>query len=198
MKPRVAAEVTPAWPGEAAPWPTDAVEVGRVSGAWGVKGALRVVPFSGAPEALFSSKRWFVAPPEDAVPGRARPGPRLLRIVQAREQGGAVVATVDELDDRDVAQAMSGWRIAVSRASFPTPGNEEFYWVDLIGCEVLNRQAEPLGQVESLLETGPHCVLRLSSRDGEGQPRLVPFVSAYVDNVDVAARRIVVDWPLDY
>jgi 16S rRNA processing protein RimM len=198
MKPRAAAEAPTAWPGDEAPWPADAVEVGRISGGWGIKGAIRVVPFSSAPEALFSSKRWFVAPPVDAGPGRARATSRLLRVVQAREQGAAVVATIDDLVDRDVAQALTGWRVAVSRASFPTPDDEEFYWVDLIGCEVVNRQADALGQVESLLETGPHCVLRLSSLDAEGQPRLVPFVSAYVDSVDIAARRIIVDWPLDY
>ncbi len=186
------------WRGEAADWPTDAVEVGRIVGAWGIQGAIKVVPFSSAPEALFSSKRWFVAPGEPRVPGPVTGGPRLLRVLNAREQGDSVVATIDDLADRNGAEALAGWRVAVARSSFPTPEADEFYWVDLIGCEVLNREQAALGTVVSLLETGPHCVLRLSSVDAEGQPRLIPFVAAYVDSVDTAARRIVVDWPLDF
>ncbi len=185
-------------PGQAAEpvWPADAVEVGRVSGAWGLKGELKVKPFSADPQALFSCKRWFIAPRDDS-PGRAASAaPSLLRVVRAREQGDSVVAKVQDVDDRDAAQALAGLRIFVSRASFPTPADDEFYWVDLIGLQVMNRAGEDLGQVAGLLETGPHCVLRLASSDGS--ERLIPFVSAYVDGVDMQARRILVDWPADY
>lgn len=180
-------------------WPADAVEVGRVLGAWGVKGEIRVKPFSADPQALFSSKRWFVAPPEGAAPRPVNPAsPPLLRVVRAREQGGAIVAQVQEIEDRDAATALSGCRLFVSRASFPTPGSDEFYWVDLVGLSVSNRQGQDLGRVDGLIETGPHCVLRLNSVDAEGQQRLIPFVAAYVDQVDLEARRVVVDWPADF
>ena len=178
-----------------ADFPEDAVEVGRISGAWGVKGWIRVEPHASDPQALFSSKRWYLRPPEPLPPGPARAWPTLLRVVQAREQGPSVVAVVDGVGDRDAAQGLRGARVHVSRASFPTPAADEYYWVDLIGLSVVNRQGQALGEVEGLIETGAHDVLRV--RHGEGE-RLIPFVDAYVDRVDLAARTIVVDWGLDY
>lgn len=174
--------------------PDDAVEVGRVAGAWGIKGAIKVLPFAADPQALFSTKRWFIEPPATRKPGAPTVLPMLLRIVSAREQGDHVVATAQELGDRDAAEALKGARVLVSRASFPTPDDGEFYWVDLIGCRVVNRDGSELGNVDHLLETGPHCVLVIrSAHDGQGEC-MVPFVEAYVDAVDTAARRIDVDW----
>ena len=91
-----------------------------------------------------------------------------------------------------------------SGSSFPTAGDDEYYWVDLIGAEVINRQGETLGRVSTLIDTGAHSVLCV--RRPEAGPevpdtqaeRLIPFVAAYVDTVDLAARRIQVDWALDY
>lgn len=184
--------------GAEAPDPGDLVEVARVLGAWGVKGAIRLKPFAADPQALFSSKRWFLRAPEASLPARAgSPAlPPLLRVVQAREQGDAVVATVQDLSDRDAAEALKGARVFVSRASFPTPEPGEFYWVDLIGLAVLNREGVALGRVEGLIETGPHCVLRVVSVPGS--ETLVPFVDAYVDAVDREAGCIRVDWQADY
>ena len=186
------------------PLPEDAVEVARVMGAWGVKGGIKLKAFSADPQALFSSKRWFVQPGERHLlpppPGAAprAPLPGLLRVVQAREQGDSIVATCQDLSDRDAAEALTGARIFVSRASFPTPDDNEFYWVDLIGLRVHNRDGVDLGTVSHLIETGPHCVLAIRP-DAEGADEvLVPFVDAYVDRVDREARVIHVDWDLNY
>jgi 16S rRNA processing protein RimM len=184
---------------ESPAWPQDAVEVGRVIGAWGVKGGIKVKAFAADPQALFSTKRWFVQAPEVARPVVDKaPWPRLLRVIQAREQGDAVVATVQELQDRDAAEALKGARVFIPRASFPTPGESEFYWVDLIGMVVVNRSDATLGTVVGLIETGPHCVLRVQPVDQAATECLVPFVDAYVDSVDLPGRRITVDWELDY
>ena len=172
--------------------PADAVEVGRVAGAWGVKGGIKVKPFAADPQALFSTKRWYVEPPATGRPGVVLPA--LLRIVQAREQGDHVVATAQELNDRDAAEALKGARILVSRASFPTPDAGEHYWVDLIGCTVVNRAGRELGVVDHLLETGPHCVLVIRPPDPSHGEVMIPFVDAYVDRVDTSGRRIEVDW----
>jgi 16S rRNA processing protein RimM len=177
--------------------PADAVEVGRVLGAWGVKGGLKVMPFAADAQALFSTKRWYLAPPDPPRPG-GLPYPVLLRIALTREQGDGIVATVHDLDDRDVAESLKGARIWVSRASFPTPDEGEFYWVDLIGMSVLDRESRPLGEVVGLLETGPHCVLRVQPADPAAEEILIPFVDAYVDAVEQAERRIRVDWQADY
>jgi len=178
-------------------WPDDAVEVGRVLGAWGVKGAFKVKPFAADPQALFSSKRWFLQPPEMAPASLQLP--RLLRVVQAREQGDAVVATAQEIADRNAAEPLKGARIFVSRASFPTPDEDEFYWVDLIGLSVVDRAGSTLGVVDGLIETGPHCVLSIQPPGDPAPPAiLIPFVAAYVDGVDRAAGQIRVDWSADY
>ena len=184
-------------PGEAAVLPPDVVEVGRVVGAWGVRGGIKVKPFSADPQALFSTKRWYLTPAEPARPGGLA-HPVLLRIVQAREQGDGIVATVQDLDDRDLAESLKGARVFVPRTSFPTPDEGEFYWVDLIGLSVVNREQQELGAVVGLIETGPHCVLRVQPPATDADEILIPFVDAYVDAVEQAERRIRVDWQADY
>jgi 16S rRNA processing protein RimM len=185
-------------------WPEDAVEVGRIVDAWGVKGWIKVQPFASDPQALFSSKRWFLQPPEDTAvkrPAAAKPGgafPSLLKIVQAKDHGDVVVAQVQDVDDRSGAEALRGGRIFIARSSFPTADADEYYWVDLIGMAVVNRQGEALGTVIGLIDTGPHSVLRIQPADPKAEERLVPFVSAYVDDVKTADKLITVDWGLDY
>jgi 16S rRNA processing protein RimM len=185
------------------PWPDDAIEVARVVGAWGIKGGIRVAAYAADPQALFSSRRWFLqADPARPRPAGAAPLPRVLRITQAKEHGDGIVATAQELTDRNAAEAMKGVRIFVSRASFPSTGDDEFYWVDLIGLDVVNREGQALGRVVELMDTGAHSVLQvvaeLPGDPPQRQERLIPFVSAYVDRVSLADRRITVDWGLDY
>ena len=182
---------------EAAELPADAIEVGRIADAWGIKGWFKILPYSASPEALFSSKRWFLQPAEKGP--KVFDGTVLLRIKEAREHSDTVVASSHEVPDRTAAESLRGARIFVSRASFPTPDNNEYYWVDLLGLDVVNREGLPMGQVKDLMATGPQTVLVLSfEQDGKPQERMIPFVSAYIDQVDLAARRITVDWQPDY
>ena len=187
---------------EAAELPADAIEVGRILDAWGIKGWFKVLPHSADPQALFSSKRWYLQPSERGA--KTFSGTVLLRVKEAKEHSDSVVARADEVDDRSAAEALKGARVFVARSSFPTAAADEYYWVDLIGLSVVNRAGETLGQVAGLLDTGPHSVLRVAP---EGTPpgaaaaeaeRLIPFVAAYVDAVDLQARRITVDWASDY
>lgn len=204
-------DVNSATTNEQASWPDDAIEVGRIIDAWGIKGGFKVTPFSSDPQALFSSRRWFLKPAAD-VPGRpaspvvrnAQALPATLKITSAREQGDVVVATSPDIPDRNAAEALKGARVFVSRESFPTAGDGEYYWIDLIGLDVVNRDGVALGPVVDLIDTGPHCVLRVRRPEAapDAKPddaeRLIPFVDAFVDQVDLAARRITVDWGLDY
>jgi len=179
--------------------PADAVEVGRIADAWGVKGWFKVLPYSADPEALFSSKRWYLQPSERGAKSFFT-GTVLLPIRQAREHSDSVVAHAQGVDDRDAAEALKGARIFVPRSSFPTAAEDEYYWVDLIGLDVVNREGVALGTVRELLATGPQTTLVLSyaQEDGKEQERMIPFVSAFVDQVDIPGRRIVVDWQPDY
>ncbi len=177
--------------------PPDAVEVARIGDAWGVKGWIKVLPFSADPQALFSSKRWYVQP-SDRGP-KAFDGTALLRVREAREHSGTVVAQVDGVDDRDTAQALRGARIFVQRSSFPSTSADEYYWVDLIGLEVVNRQGDSLGHVKELLQTAAQVVLVLRYPCGDALlERMIPFVAVYVDAVDLDEKRITVDWQADY
>ena len=182
---------------EPAELPADAVEVGRILGAWGVKGWLKVLPYSADPEALFSSRRWYLLPAEQGA--KTFFGTGKLAIKEAKEHSGGVVVSAQEVDDRSAAEALRGARVFVPRSSFPTAEKDEYYWVDLIGLDVFNREGVALGQVAELLATGAQTVLVIGyTQDGKPHERMVPFVAAYVDNVDLPARRITVDWQPDY
>ncbi|MEN9618005.1 MAG: putative rRNA processing protein rimM [Pseudomonadota bacterium] len=182
---------------ESAELPADAIEVGRIADAWGIKGWFKVLPYSASPEALFSSKRWFLQPAERGA--KTFSGTVLLKVKEAKEHSDSVVATSAEVPDRNAAELLKGARIFVSRASFPTPETDEYYWVDLIGLYVVNREGVALGAVRELLHTGPQTVLVLAyEEEGKAKERMIPFVSAYIDTVDLAGGRITADWQPDY
>jgi 16S rRNA processing protein RimM len=182
---------------EPAELPADAIEVGRIADAWGVKGWFKILPHSASPEALFSSRRWYLLPPEKGA--KAFSGTVLLRVRQAKEHSDTIVASAQDVDDRNAAEALRGARIFVSRSSFPTAGAGEYYWVDLIGLEVVNREGVVLGQVRDLLATGPQTVLVIEYlENGKPAERMIPFVGAYIDDVDLPGKRITVDWQADY
>jgi 16S rRNA processing protein RimM len=182
---------------EPAELPADAIEIGRVADAWGIKGWFKVLPHSASPEALFSSKRWYLQPSEKGA--KTFSGTVLLRVKEAKEHSDTIVANAHEVDDRNAAEALKGARIFVPRSSFPTASTDEYYWVDLIGLDVVNREGVALGQVRELLSTGPQTVLVLEySEEGKVLERMIPFVSVYVDNVDLPGKRITVDWQADY
>lgn len=182
---------------EAAELPADAVEVGRILEAWGIKGWFRILPYSADPEALFSSKRWFLMPAEKGE--KTFSGVASLKIREAKPHADSVVACAHDVGDRADAEQLRGARIFISRASFPSAQANEYYWVDLLGLTVVNRQGEPMGVVHDLLSTGPQTVLVLRFEvDGQLRERMIPFVVAYIDDVDLNARRITVDWQSDY
>ncbi len=187
--------------------PGDAVEVGRVLDAWGVKGWLKILPHSNAPEALFSATTWFLQPPEAKFrPGfNAFAGTVSVGVDEAKTHSDSVVAKLTGLDNRTPAEALRGARIFLPRSSFPAASADEYYWVDLIGLHVVNREGIALGCVRDLMATGPQSVLcvEYTTEPVEGviavsAERMIPFVSVFIDNVDLAAKRIMVDWQPDY
>jgi 16S rRNA processing protein RimM len=186
--------------------PDDAVEVGRILDAWGVKGWVKVLPHSSDPEALLAAKAWFLQVPE----ARFRPGFSVfsgtvsLTVDECKIHSGTIVAKIEGVDDRTLAEGLRGTRIFLPRSSFPSAAKDEYYWVDLIGLNVLNREGVALGQVRDLMATGPHSVLcveyQLTGEDGavSQAERMIPFVAAYVDSVDLPGKCITVDWQPDY
>lgn len=186
--------------------PDDAVEVGRVLDAWGVKGWLKILPHSSQPEVLFAAKSWFLQAPDVKFrPGfNAFSGIVSIAVDQAKTHSDSVVAKIDGLDDRNEAESLRGCRIFLPRSAFPEASKDEYYWVDLIGLNVVNREGLGLGFVRDLMATGPNSVLcveyQVTQADGSSktEERMIPFVSVYVDSVDTAAKLITVDWQPDY
>lgn len=189
----------------AAALPADAVELGRIQDAWGIKGWVRILPYSADSEALFASPHWFLQPPEGrfARGFSAFAGAVSVGVAEIKHHADGVVARIEGVDDRTLAESLKGVRISLPRSAFPETPEGEYYWVDLIGLKVVNREGLNLGVVRDLMPTGPSSVLVLAfetEQDGEIREaeRLIPFVSAYIDDVDRAARRIVADWQPDY
>jgi 16S rRNA processing protein RimM len=186
--------------------PADAIEVGRILDAWGVKGWLKILPHNTDPEALFAAKQWFLQAPDAKFrPGfNAFTGTVSLHVDESKTHSDSVVAKFNGIDDRTVAEALRGARIFLPRSSFPAASEDEFYWVDLIGLNVVNREGVALGCVRDLMSTGPQSVLcveyTIVHEDGSTAvaERMIPFVSVFVDNVDLAAKCITVDWQPDY
>lgn len=170
------------------------VEVGRILGAWGVRGALRVRPHARDGTALLRATRWHL---HRADPGPAAPVPPTSLVVRRpRRQGEDIVALAEGVADRDAAEVLAGCVISVDRDTFEPPAPGEHYWIDLIGLRVEDRSGRTLGTVSGLVETGPHCVLEIAA-EGRRLPLLVPFVEAYVDAVEPEQGRVRVDWPFD-
>ncbi|NML29487.1 ribosome maturation factor RimM [Paraburkholderia antibiotica] len=182
----------------AASWPADAVEVGAIVDAYGLKGWVKVAAHADAGrggDALLSAKRWWL------LRGQER---RSAPSSQAKTHGDSVVARLGGVADRDAALAMRGSRVYISRSEFPALEADEFYWVDLIGLDVVNLAGINLGKVAGMIDNGAQSVLRIEypATDKTGKPvadeRLIPFVGVFVKTVDQAAKQIVVDWEADY
>ncbi|MFM0219968.1 MULTISPECIES: ribosome maturation factor RimM [Paraburkholderia] len=179
-------------------WPADAVEVGAIVDAYGLKGWVKVAAHADAGhggDALLSAKRWWL------MKGRERKSAPSL---QAKTHSDSVVAHLGGVTDRDAALSLRGSRVYISRSEFPALEADEFYWVDLLGLDVVNLAGVNLGKVADMIDNGAHSVLRVeyAAADKVGKPvtaeRLIPFVGVFVKTVDQAAKQIIVDWEADY
>ncbi|MFO1306703.1 MAG: ribosome maturation factor RimM [Burkholderiales bacterium] len=164
--------------------------MGRVIAPYGVKGWLKVAPLSAERETLLSHAQWWLRPRGE------RSEWRQVALLEGRPHGSTLIVRIEGLEDREAAAALSGGEIGVPRRALPPARKNEVYLADLVGLAVRNRQGETLGTVGAVQEFGAHPVLRVEH--DEGAPRLIPFVEAYVDAVDLEARRIDVDWGKDY
>lgn len=196
--------------------PPDAVEVARVAGAWGIKGDVRIVPFNMDADALFNAKQWYILPADERFGPKTRKNetqgqgasaphlPMLLEKFSLKNHSSGLVVSSDQIPDRNMAEALKGARIFVSKADFPELEEGEFYWVDLIGLEVENLQGEKLGTVSDLMSNGAQNILRIpynfvNDKGIEHQAEhLIPFVDAYIIHVDLQNKRIQVDWQSSY
>ncbi len=159
--------------------------MGRVAAPYAIKGWIKLQTFTEDLDGLLDYPVWRLGKNGNW---------REYRLLDGKVHGQFLLASLDGVDDRDASEALQGMEVAVLREEMPEADEGEYYWDELVGLEVLNIQGESLGRVVGLLETGAHDVLQVQ---GE-RLRLIPFVEAYIDCVDVAAGKIVVDWGLDW
>jgi 16S rRNA processing protein RimM len=163
------------------------VIVGRIAGAFGVKGDIKLISYTEPRADILRLATW-----EIHWRGDWRP----VCLLGGQMHGRVVVARIDLSQDREAAQQLSGADIAVTRDQLPALAPGQYYWADLVGLAVTNVQGVTLGTVTSLLETGAHDVLVV--RDGPHE-RLIPFAQGrIVQHVDVEQGLIRVDWDPEY
>lgn len=161
------------------------VTMGRIVAPYGIKGWVKIQPFTQQQQGLLDYPRWQVG----------QDGEWRLRTVEvAKVHGATVVAKLEGIADREQAAALQGMQIAVSRDDFPAPATNEFYWADLVGLKVVNAAGVALGSVARVFETGANDVLVV---EGERE-RLLPFIAPVIRQVDIAGGTIIVDWDADY
>jgi 16S rRNA processing protein RimM len=169
--------------------------MGRVIAPYGVKGWVKVHAYTEERATLLDYATWWIRPRAGSAIGAG--GWQEYAVEASREHGAALIAQLAGIGDREAAAALKGADIGVPRAALPAVEGNEIYYSDLVGLEVMNRQGVRLGRVASVQDFGAHPVLCVTDEASLAE-RMIPFVGAYVDGVDVATGRIDVDWQLDY
>lgn len=165
---------------------SDWVQLGTISGLYGVKGWVKVYSFTDPRENILRYRRWILF--QDGKQTE-------VELDSGRVHGKGIVARIQGVEDRDAAAKLLGAQIKVQRSALPPPEEGSWYWRDLFGLEVVTTEGVVLGKVSSLIETGANDVLVV---EGDRE-RLVPFVTGqYVKRVDLDAGTIEVDWDPDF
>ena len=159
--------------------------LGRVLGAFGVRGELKLHSFTDPPAKVLKYQPWVLV---------HRGVEREVANARGRDTAKGVLLTLPEVVDRDQAEALAGAEIWVPRSRLPAPKPGEYYWVDLEGLRVVNREGMLLGTVSHLFETAANDVIVVAG----DRERLVPFLDDFVLGVDFDARQVTVDWDPDF
>jgi 16S rRNA processing protein RimM len=160
--------------------------MGHITGAYGVKGWVRVRSYTSNPADLLDYQPWYLN-----IDGTWQQ----CEVLEGRLHGKGLVVRLPECADRDAAQALAGTEIGIYRRQLPQTEHNEYYWNDLVGMQVVTLDGDVLGTVDYLLETGANDVLVVA---GERE-RLIPFIRGQVvASVDLDAGIIRVDWDAEY
>lgn len=262
--------------------PDDLIQLGHIAAAHGIRGLVKIQTYSDQSQALIKNKTWWLKAPDknnraanakkqdqpSAQTGRSgfKKSPKSQHVdacycieVQSCNSHGqnTLLAKFTNIKDRNQAELLQFYSIYLSRADFPQEQTDEYYWVDLIGCEFYGMNYEPLeneqsneivvqtinehdpepatsnaevnntqaagdsvtsadpvflGMVDQVTENVAHAILDIvvgsknengefiAKLDAKSRPVhvLVPFVSAHITDVNLQAKRIISNWPIDY
>ncbi len=166
------------------------IPVGKISGAFGVKGWVKVYSFTDPRTNILQYSPLFLSRQGEWIE---------IKLSGGHLQGKGVVMGIANVTDRDQVQPLIGAELAIRKTQLEPAGEDEFYWADLVGLEVLNLEGDSLGHVDHLLETGANDVLVLKADEQNKEERLIPFVmDDIVKLVDLDNGLIRVDWGKDY
>jgi 16S rRNA processing protein RimM len=157
------------------------IHVGFVGAPFGVRGWVKLRSHTDPPERLLEHRSLQIGLNDGWVE---------YRIEERGRSGGVPTAKLAGVENRDQAAALRGAKIGVPRAELPKPADKDFYRADLIGCEVVNLQGAALGAVQYFVESAAQTLMVVR---GE-RDHWVPAVPQHLRRVDLAARRVVVDW----
>ncbi len=170
----------------------DEIVVGRITGAHGIKGWVKVFSYTDPLEGILQYQPWTLV----------RDGQRRqVEVAGGNRSGRALVAGLTEVEDRNQAEKLAGWEIRVDRSQLPALESGELYWHQLEGLAVYNLAGERLGRIDSLIETGAHDVLLVVADEEsiDERERMIPFVDKEViATVDLDGGRVTVNWEADY
>ncbi|MGH8279699.1 MAG: ribosome maturation factor RimM [Gammaproteobacteria bacterium] len=162
------------------------VELGKLGGAFGIRGWVKLQSWTDPPEQIFEYRPWLLRLPD---------GWRECAVAEHRPHGKSLIARLPDIADREQAAALAGTLIAVWRTQLPAARPGEYYWADLVGLQVQAADGKTLGHVQGLMATGANDVLVVR---GERE-RLIPFIPGQVvKEVDLDAGRIRVDWDPEF
>jgi 16S rRNA processing protein RimM len=165
---------------------SDYVIIGRFGAVYGVQGWLRVQSFTEPAGNLFSYQNWHIQ--------NAQKQWQPLALENTKAHGKGYVAKIKGCNDRDLAKAYTNKEIAILKTELPDLGSDEYYWSDLVGCDVTNLQNESLGTVTQVFDTTSNDVFVV-----EGELRqLIPHTATAVQSIDIKTKKIIVDWDKDF
>lgn len=161
------------------------VVLGRIVAPYGIKGWIKIQPFTEAVGTLLDHTEWWLSEAGDW---------RAVEPESGRVHGATILAKFPGIETPEQAVRLKGTEVGIPRSALPPVAEDEFYWTDLEGMQVANTDGVALGEVDSLMDNGVHGILVVRG----DRERLIPFVPAYVIEVDREGRRILVDWGADY
>ena len=163
--------------------PSDQVCIAKFGAAHGVRGEIRLWPYTEDPLAVASYG-----------PLGTKDGKRQFEIASARAAKDHLVARIKGVDTRDAAEALNGLELFVPREKLPATDDDEFYHADLIGIVAVTEQGDTLGRIIAVHNFGAGDIIEIAL-NGVGETKLLPFTNAVVPTVDLAAKRAIIALP---
>ena len=167
------------------------INVGRVTGAHGIKGWVKIHSQTEPSENIFNYQPWFV---------KTAHGVKVIELLEWRSHGKGYVAQIKGIEDRNRAEAFCPVVIAIDKSSLPNLEKDDFYWFDLEGCRVVSTfegVKTDLGVISRIMPTGANDVLVVAGDDQsiDLSERLIPYVlGQFVTEVNIEGKVVDVDW----